>query len=289
MLSVANPVKFGVVILNYLAYQVTIDCIECFLKLDQTNKFMKIIVVDNHSPNDSYEILRKKYDANSQVEIVQTDENLGFARGNNYGYQILKKEMEPDFVIFSNDDILLKDQKLLSWIENMYIKYEFAVLGPKIYSKYGKYYQSPLENFSQNKNECRKKLFEYRLILAQLKVKRILHKKSKSLAEKKYKDAEYQTMTTKKTLHGSFLIMSKKYLNEFSEPFDSNTYLYMEENLLKLRCDTKSLTMLYSPDYEIIHLQAIATNMVVSDQTQRDYKRIKNIIASLKYYISILK
>lgn len=280
--------KIGVVILNYLAYKATIDCIECFLKQEQKNLDMHIVVVDNDSPNESYSVLHEKYKDNNRITVVRTPKNEGFARGNNFGYDILKKIMDPDFVVFSNDDILLNDCGVFSWILSSFELYNFAILGPRVHSIYGKYFQSPLENYSQSKKECKRKYVDYMLLSAKLRVKIILKMNSKSLSEKRYKDSDYSTMTDKKTLHGSFLIMSRLYLDEYETPFDPGTYLYMEENILRLRCDKKGLLMLYLPDYEVSHLQSVATNMISSNQSKKDYTRVRNIMQSLKYYISIL-
>jgi GT2 family glycosyltransferase len=91
------------------------------------------------------------------------------------------------------------------------------------------------------------------------------------------------------TLHGSFLIMSKEYLSSFDKPFDPGTFLYMEEDILKLRCDKKNIAMVYSPEYEVQHLQAVTTNLIVKDYNEKMIFRIKNIRKSLKRYIQIIK
>ena len=50
-------VNIGIVVLNYLSYNVTIKCVN-YLKKQIENKFVvKIIVVDNDSKNESFKIL----------------------------------------------------------------------------------------------------------------------------------------------------------------------------------------------------------------------------------------
>lgn len=283
-----NKINIGVVILNYMAYQATIDCIRDFLALEQKNVIMKIVVVDNFSSNDSVEIIKKMFYSDKRVVVVKTDKNLGFAKGNNYGYNILIKNFHPDFTIIANDDILLPDKTLISWILRSMEQYDFAVLGPSIYSTKGNYYQSPMENFSTDKKECKKKLLEFYISLIKVKLKIIMRRNPCLARKSKMKDCNYHFYTDKKTLHGSFLVFSSKYFNYYKEPFDNGTFLYMEENILRLRCDKKALKMVYSPEYCVNHLQAISTNMVNKDQLMRDYNRIKYIIDSLKYYISLL-
>lgn len=287
--TVKQVTKLGVIILNYLAYKETINCIDDFLKIDQSHVELMIVVVDNCSPNDSVEILTKEYDGDSRVLIVSTEQNLGFAKGNNFGYQKLIKVFLPDYVVISNDDIRLPDENLLTWIKDMDEKYHFAVLGPSVYSTNAKYYQSPLENFPEEREACLQELKKFKKSLFRVLVKRILGLNSTRVTPKTYQDANYMVVTDKKTLHGSFLVFSKEYFNYYTDPFDSNTFLYMEENILRLRCNIKNLNMIYSPKYKVNHMQAVATSMVNKNQLKRDYVRIQHIINSLKYYITLLE
>ena len=47
--------KLGVVILNYKSYDVTLDCLA---KMEKLNLVDDIVIVDNNSPNDSYQKLQ---------------------------------------------------------------------------------------------------------------------------------------------------------------------------------------------------------------------------------------
>lgn len=281
-------IRIGIVILNYMAYEVTINCVKDFLTLNQLGVILKIVVVDNCSSNDSYVQLKNEFYNDSRITVIKTDKNLGFANGNNYGYDMLIKNFKPNFTIIANDDILLPDKSLINWIIESMEKYNFAVLGPSVYSTKGEFYQSPMENFSTDKGECLKKLFGLYISLLKVKLKMILHVNYKQREERKCQDSDYRNLTYKKTLHGSFLVFSEKYFECYDEPFDSGTFLYMEENILRLRCDKRNLRMVYTPEYCVHHLQSVATNMVSKNQLTRDYKRIKNIIKSLQYYISLI-
>ena len=66
--------------------------------------------------------------------VVETNKNLGFACGNNFGYEKLKEVCDCDFVIFSNSDIVLNDSNFLQWILGTFEKERFAILGPSIFS-----------------------------------------------------------------------------------------------------------------------------------------------------------
>ncbi len=53
--------NIGVIVLNYLAYSETIQCVRSFLKQDFNNNVVRIVVVDNCSDNDSYSILHEEF------------------------------------------------------------------------------------------------------------------------------------------------------------------------------------------------------------------------------------
>ena len=68
------------VILHYMATDETIICVDSIL--ENVNGDKRIIIVDNASPNNSFDELNIKYKDNILVDVISTDENLGFAKGN---------------------------------------------------------------------------------------------------------------------------------------------------------------------------------------------------------------
>lgn len=279
--------NIGIVILNYLAYRDTINCVESFLKQDFGNNSFYIVIVDNASPNESYKVLKKTYDGNDRVDVIQCDKNLGFANGNNHGYYEIQKRFQPDFVITSNEDIILKNQGLIKWIMEQYEQYKFAVLGPSIYSVNGKFDQNPMENLSRNLNECRKVLLKTQLSIILTLIKKIIRYPLKNKVNGQ--SLIEQTTTTDYTLHGSFQIFSKNYFQYYKEPYDPSTFLYHEEDILKLRCDRYQLVMLFSPEYEVDHLQSVSTDLEGKNDYDRLLRRKKCWVQSLEIYCKMLK
>ncbi|MBR1592541.1 MAG: glycosyltransferase family 2 protein [Ruminococcus sp.] len=281
-------IKIGIVILNYLAYQTTIDTVSSFDLQDKEGFEVFYVIVDNCSPNESYEKLKKAYRGRKDIAVVRTGNNLGFANGNNFGYKQLLLHMKPDFTIISNDDILLPQQGLYKWIVQCSREYKFAVLGPDVYSVSGKFHQSPLENHSRDIHECRKEYNELRKKYIKCLVKKFL-KISGYQGTPVWKNDAYDKFTGSMTLHGSFQVFSNIYFRKYSQPYDTTTFLYMEEDILKLRCDRHNLKMIYSPDYQVHHLQAIATNMINKTNYDKELFRRKHLIHSFRSYMALLK
>ena len=84
------------VVLHYLSFEMTMECVDALIKLYVETHKIKIIIVDNGSLNGSGEQLLKQYEKNSACEVILNEENVGFANGNNIGYAYAKKMYSPD-------------------------------------------------------------------------------------------------------------------------------------------------------------------------------------------------
>ena len=75
-------------ILNYKTYNETIYLIRELLSQDIRENF--ILVVDNCSPNESFIRIKEAFQTEKRIECIRTDENGGYAKGNNYGLRYEK-------------------------------------------------------------------------------------------------------------------------------------------------------------------------------------------------------
>jgi len=281
--------NIGIIILNYLAYEETIKCTYDFLKQESNDTInYKIIIVDNYSSNDSYEILCQQFADNAFIKIIQTNKNIGYAGGNNLGYQELLKYMIPDFVVVSNEDIIIESSNLYSWIITCFKSYQFAVAGPSIFGNTEKFYQNPAQDYLIGDSECKMQLWRYQYLLKN-HMSMILQPKSEVDMSQR-DNHQHEIIYFNKVLHGSFLIFSHKYFTEYSEPFYPNTFLYTEEAFLWLRCISKNLLMVYDPSFKVIHLQAVSTNAACTQYQNRKLLKMEHEVESLKkYYIALRK
>ena len=129
------------VILHYMALDETVQCVESILNNIEGEK--KVIVVDNCSPNGTLADLRARYETVPDVDVIGTDSNLGFARGNNFGYQYAVSRYDPDFAVVMNNDMEITQRDFIAQMVKSYSEYGFAVMGPDIYSTKKKYHQNP--------------------------------------------------------------------------------------------------------------------------------------------------
>lgn len=104
--------KIGVVILNYNTWEATAKLVEALQK-QTVAPDLAIVLVDNASPNGSYDhLLELKDQYANVVAVLQTGANLGYAKGNNYGLLWLDENIHPEYVVIANNDIELPDDCL---------------------------------------------------------------------------------------------------------------------------------------------------------------------------------
>lgn len=286
--------NIGVIILHYKNYKETINCINCFIKQDSFNTpfNIKIVVVDNFSNDGSFEILYEKFKKITNISIIQTWQNLGFANGNNFGYYWFKNNcFDADYVITSNSDILFENSNLLyKWIVDVYHNSTFAVLGPDIFAPINKIHQNPNPVFKKNKFKMKILIIKKKLKLLFLVLFGNLYiKKKESYGISNFISADFSNSTIKKTLHGSFQVFSKIYFREYDYLYYPNTFLYREEDILRDLCDKKKLIMLYDKNFSVVHLQGSSSYSSSESERDRRIKRLKYEIKADKIYLEFKK
>lgn len=65
--------------------------------------------------------------------------------------------------------------------------------------------------------------------------------------------------------------------------------MYLEENILKYRCDAAKIQMRYSPKYKVTHLQAASTSKITDNILKKKLFKVRNMINSLNEYINLVK
>ena len=85
----------SIIILNYNAGELLLNCVESILKSDFKN--YEIIVVDNNSKDKSHLLCKEKFE---EIKLIENSKNFGFCEGNNIGVRNARGE----FIIIINPD-----------------------------------------------------------------------------------------------------------------------------------------------------------------------------------------
>lgn len=285
------------VILNYNVVTETINCVQSIKdKIDADN--YKIVIVDNNSKGSVYDKLQKVYYADDRVDLIRTDENIGFARGNNYGIDYARK-FNPKYICCINNDTLLVSENFYSILEKKYQKYGSAVIGPRIILKNGNEqhrngkllsiteYKELLHNMSQSITETNG--LNQNGIITRLKKNRFVRKwYDRFLANTLNNRAKYFEETTDVILHGCWLIFTPAFFERL-DGFNPDTFLYLEEELLYASLKVEGLHSLYAPDLIIKHLEDISTDTITSNNIEKRKFTQKHTVDSLRVLITYLE
>jgi len=116
------------VLLNWNGGRDTIECLNSLANLQYSN--YQVVVIDNGSSDDSVARIRR---ASPDVEIFQTEKNLGFAGGCNVGIRYaLGKNVE--YVWLLNNDAAAHPEALEAMVETAESDPRIAAVGSAIYS-----------------------------------------------------------------------------------------------------------------------------------------------------------
>ena len=292
--------KAAFVILHYLTAADTIACIESILTVLQQPE-PAIVVVDNHSANGSLEILQSRFGHVERIHFVPLGENLGFARGNNAGYQYAKHQMGADWIILINNDTLLVQPDFLKRLEREYERAPFAVLGPDILTPDGRH-QNPkaLRGYSLDELARKIRATERNLLLNRLwiyevlvwwdQMKQKIHSSRNNLpaAPSSSLSEQWQERQENVVLHGSCLILSPLYTANFEGLYD-DTFLYCEEEILWTIAQAESMKLVYSPDLKIRHLEDRSTAAQHRNKRKKRLFKLSHELDSLKHLQRIME
>lgn len=286
--------KVAIVILNYLNYKDTIECIESLNYDIYPEK--NVIIVDNGSKNESWKELNKLYKDKKDIYLLRNEENLGFAKGNNLGIDFARKNLKCKFVLLVNNDTIFKDPTLITKLMESY-KEGIGVIGPNIISA-DNYQQNPIAKaFTQE--EFQKELKKLGKIKRRIKTSDIWIKirKNKLLNEimekrKKVKKnkiinnelAKLEVCSKELVLHGACMLLTKDYFDYYPYLYPK-TFLYYEENILTLITKKVNLNKKYIPNVYIYHKEDQSSKMSFNNLGNI---RERYVYASAKEYHKLL-
>jgi GT2 family glycosyltransferase len=114
----------SIIIVNWNTKDLLRDCLDSIIEQTKNVEY-EIIVVDNGSADDSVVMVKKKFPF---VNVIENNENLGFARANNIGIRASKGR----YICLMNSDITILDDCLGKLVSFMDSSPSIGMAGPKI-------------------------------------------------------------------------------------------------------------------------------------------------------------
>lgn len=124
----------SVLILNYRSPEATVRCAEQFVAQTMAGE-IEILVIDNHSDDDSVGVLRNRLSKYPQVRIIETPRNNGFG----YGYNTGARYATGEYLLINNPDKMMPNDGLELLITGMTSDTDIGILAPKLVHPDGTY------------------------------------------------------------------------------------------------------------------------------------------------------
>lgn len=245
----------AVIILNYMTWQETLKEVEAVSAIVKDMPH-EIIVVDNCSPNESDEQLRRA--AGDSFTFLQSGANRGYAAGNNVGLRYAEeKGWEYSWIL--NNDIEFCDPEVLARMLAVFEKDAcIAAVSPNIYSP---------EGYLFNRDAVKWDVWNMTLGM-------MAYKKTGRAEEEAKKGWLYVYRP-----QGCCMLLDTQKLQQV-DYLDETTFLYYEEVILSERLEKKGFRCACCSATGIIHNHSYTVRKTLSK-----LKYIKSNLKSFCYYL----
>lgn len=259
--------NLSIIIVNYNNFELTINLVKNLLekKVDA-----EIVIVDNASTNNSYNEIENKCKDFRNVHLIETEKNLGYSGGNNFGIKfIVNKFSSIKYICIMNPDIEIISEKMF---ENLVAVLETQEQVAAVTA------MTVLNNKFMTRNPC---AFRYNNSF------KILFQNIKffnKLLNDTYKEYECNEnlISYVYKLQGCFFVI-KREVFETIGLFDENVFLYFEEEILAKKIEQLGMKC------AVLVSEVIKHNHEKKDKEIMDYKarkfHNKVLLESKKYYM----
>ena len=217
----------SIITINYNESEVTLDLLRSIRGLTYSN--YEIIVVDNASPQDNPDIIKEKY---PEVFLIKSQENLGFAGGNNLGV----KQAKGEYLLFINNDTIVPQDFIQPLVETFQRDKGIGMVSPKI-----KFHWDPtLIQYAgytpMNKWTIRNSSIGY-------------HQKD---------DGNFDTPMETQSIHGAAMMVPRHIVDEVGMMTEVY-FLYYEEHDWAEMIKRAGYRIFYQPKSHILHKESVST------------------------------
>ena len=225
----------------------------------------KILVVDNHSKDNSLECLKTL--ENDKIVVVDSGENNGYGAGNNFGIRLLHNHYQSEYILLSNPDVIV-EEKVLFELENfLRNNTDYALAAPFMLNAKGE-----RVNYTAFRIPYK---WEYIMSID------ILLKKFFLSFDCGFKSLKSQkNVVDVGALAGSLFMMNASKMIRFGM-FDEKIFLYCEEIVLGRKMEQAGQKIALLPKLSFIHNHSVS----ISKTLRSEFVKHKILLKSKKYVL----
>jgi Predicted glycosyltransferases len=256
-------VKSCIVVLNYNNAR---ECLAFIERIIDYGAWQKLLLVDNHSTDDSYQVLRKAFEREAKVILLQAEKNRGYASGNNLGLRYGVEQLHADLLFLANPDVFFAEEvvdELLAFYQSQRTE-KLGTVAPVML----------FPNQKKQNSAWKLPTFADCLLATQVGLDKIA-----SFRQGYGKQQFIQKAIPVEVLPGSFFAISAEALRAVGY-LDEGTFLYGEENILSHKLLSQGYTNYLLPDIQYVHQHSTT----ISSQLKRR-EMFHIYYQSLLYYV----
>ena len=275
--------KTAFIILHYQNIDVTHECINSILGMEDLDN-LRVVVVDNASPNGSGQALSAEYADNPYVDVIINDGNLGFSKANNIGCEYARTHWNPSVYVVANNDIVFCQKDFSKRVYDIFENEGFYILGPDIYNTIRKVHQSPVAPDAPSISAINRTIRLNAICLNTLFLCYPLMKRWYAHKDPDIDASGYDIRQENVMLQGACVVFSKTYMDERGRVFEPETNFFYEEAIFTNWCKRNHKKIIYDPSLVVHHYDGASTKQVKS----RIKFQMKNILDSARIYREVL-
>jgi GT2 family glycosyltransferase len=224
----------SIIVVNFNTDELTLQAVESVFTYVKDINF-EIIVVDNNSERTNLKELLYPY---KSVKFIQLEENIGFGKANNYGYELSKGK----YLFLLNSDAYLIDDSLsglFNFMEDV-ANEEVACCGPN------------LIDGNRNPNLCYGNFLSKDKILLDLgfkKINSIVNKEKLAISKK----CDLEINTAVDYLSGAAVFIRSSVIVKYGL-FNPKYFMYYEDMDLCFKYHSKGFKSILLPDLKMVHI-----------------------------------
>ena len=218
----------------------------------------KILVVDNHSEDDSLKCLKKI--ETDKVIVVDSGKNGGYGAGNNFGIRYLSERFHSEYILLSNPDVIVEENVVAELEKFLRNNSEYAIAAPFMLDSNGQKQGNTAFRIPSKWEYINSINFLFRKFNDSFYYKNIV---SESL---KIKDVG--------SVSGSMFLMRVKDMLKYGM-YDENIFLYCEEIVLGLKMQYASRKIALLIDHTFVHNHSVSIS-----------KKYKSLMAKQRLFMN---
>ena len=253
-----------ILVLNYNDARTTIEFVE---SVKDFACVRYVLVVDNHSTDNSLSILKKL--ENDNVFVVDSGENGGYGAGNNFGIRYLNEKYHSEYILLSNPDVVVEENVIVELEKFLRNNSEYAVVAPFMLDSKGRKQANTAFRIPSKWEYIISIVFLFRKLSDSFYYKNILTESMK------IKDVGSVT--------GSMFLMRTDDMLKYGM-YDESIFLYCEEIVLGIKMQNASRKIALLTDQTFIHNHSVSISKTYKSFVMKRRLFLRSKLFVIKHY-----